>query len=376
MKSLDFDERAGGHGIRVPGAEPELRSLVVDGVLPEWDEFVRRCDGDIVQTTMWALSKQSPDHLTLLVEARDRGMIVAGALVVTRRIRGRLRLGYIARGPVVSADGLPLLASVLNAAMSAARKRGVVALIVQAASAVHEPTLCRMGFLEGAPSVAPDATVVIDVTKPDDEVVAAMSGWRRKDLRKARKQPIEIAESDDLKLFHRLHAISAARSGFEPLSFSYLESQWRALAPCGAVTLLIARCGGRPAAGEWLTHFGKVMTTRMTGWDPEVSGKQHVNVALQWAAIQRARRLGATTYDFGGFDRRTAELLLGGESVPEEFRKTPNCFKLDFGASPVLHSRARFIILNRTANRLFGHIAASLLRRWPAARLARRFRNA
>jgi lipid II:glycine glycyltransferase (peptidoglycan interpeptide bridge formation enzyme) len=375
MQAVGFDERAGGDGLGASASKPRLRAVVVDAVLPEWDEFVKRSGGDIVQTTMWASSKSSAGHLTILVEARDRRDIVAGALLVTRRIGAGPRLGYIARGPVLGANGLPLLGLVVDTAMEAARAHGVVGLIVQPAMVGQEATLDSKGFREGAPPVAPDATVVIDVTKSDDEIIAAMSGWRRKDLRRARKEPIEIVESDDLRLFHKLHAQSAARGGYEPLSLDYLESQWRALAPSGAVTLLIAKCEGRPAAGEWLTNFGSVVTTRMTGWDRDASGKLHVNVALQWAAIQHARRIGASVYDFGGFDRETAELLLEGRTVPDAFKKTPNYFKLDFGAAPVLLSRCRFIILNQTANRLLGGIASSLLRSRPVERLAKRLRN-
>jgi lipid II:glycine glycyltransferase (peptidoglycan interpeptide bridge formation enzyme) len=375
MKVLDLDERGGGRGVRVRATEPELRSLVVDRVLPEWDEFVERSGGDIVQTTMWAQSKQSPGHRTILVEARHGGAIAAGALVVTRRIRGGLSLGYIARGPVVGAGDLALLDCVLTAAMDAARRERVFGLIVQPALAGHETMLQRRGFRAGAPSVAPDATVVIDLARTDEEIIAAMSGLRRSDMRKARKEPIEVVESDDLGLFHGLHAKSAARIGFEPLSLAYLEGQWRSLAPRGAVTILIALCEGRPAAAEWYTRFGKVMTTRLTGWDREASGKHHVNVALQWAGIQHARRLGATVYDFGGFDRETARLLLAGEPVPDEFKRTASFFKLEFGATARLLPQAQFIFLNRVANRLLGGVAANLLRSRLAARLAKRLRN-
>jgi lipid II:glycine glycyltransferase (peptidoglycan interpeptide bridge formation enzyme) len=354
----------------------EIRVNEVDSALSEWDTFVGDSGGDLVQTTMWGMSKRALGQDVVLVEARRRtGDLIGGALLIARRIGPGLRVGYVARGPVVAAGQGQITRIILEAVLSAARERRLAALIVQPETTDLEEEFRSRGFLPGAPTVAADASVRIDLTRSDESLLEAMSSSRRRDIRKSSREPIDIIESDDIEAFHTLHKRTADRRGFPPLSLAYLRAQWNALAASGAVRLMLAMHNGRPVAAKWLTRFGGVVTSRLAGWDAAASGKLHVNVALHWAAMQRARAAGATSYDFGGLERSLAEAVLAGATLPEDVHRTPQFFKLQFGAAPILHPQARFVILNPAVHFLFGRVVALLLRSRVAARAAKRFRN-
>ena len=353
----------------------ELHARHIDHSEPEWDRFVHSIGGDLVQTTAWAMTKDADRHDCILVEATAGGAIVGGAMLVIRRTVGRMRIGYVAKGPVIAGRNPELAAMIVEESLRCARRHRLVGLVVQVPRFEVEAALERRGFRKGAPSVAPDASIAIDVNQPDDTLISAMSGWRRKDLKKTKREPIEIVESDDYRLFHQLHLTSAARAGYAPMSLDYLRKQWTALRAVDAATILVAKCDGEPAAAEWLTHFGGVVTTRLTGWNPAASGKCHVNVALQWEAIQFARRVGARTYDLGGFNRDAAKLVLANEGLPDSFRQTADLFKLDFGGRPVLYPRAQFRLVNRAANALGGPAIGRILEGRFGATVARKMRN-
>lgn len=340
-----------------------------------WDEFVRGTGGDLVQTSMWGLTKIGSGE-ALLLEGRDPdGNLIGGALIVVRTAALKVRVGYVARGPVFSQTSSQRVDDFLSAMVAIARERHLSALIVQPPNAAVERALCLRGFAYGAPAVAPEATIYLDPRADDASLLNAMTSSRRHNVRKSSREGIDIAESDDIQTFHHLLRLGSSRVGYEPPSPAYLESQWKALYPFGAIHLLMAFHQGRPIAAKWLTKFGGVVTSRLTGWDAAAGKRLHANEALHWAAINWARREGAARYDFGGFDRSLAETVLAGEAVPEEFQGTQHSFKLDFGAKPELYPRAQFILPNRTANFLLTPIASHLLRSNLASRLAKRLRN-
>ena len=343
----------------------------------EWDALVARTPGgDLVQTTAWAATKQALGLETDLVLVRDlAGECVAGGLMVVKRLRAGIAVAYVARGPV--ADQASPWASVLalDAVVDRARALHVSYLIVQPPEGSQrlDEQLVRRGFQAGAPNVAPGATIRLDLARSDEQLLLDMSKMRRHTIRRSVREEVEISSSADVELFHHLHTATAVRQGFEPLSLAYLEHQSTELAPSGNLTILLARHAGRTVAGLWLTSFNGVVTFRLAGWDSSVPSPKHVNEALHWSAIRRARSAGAGAYDFGGFDRDVAERLQRGEPLPADFARSHNFFKLGFGGPPILFPQPRFLIFNRLARLAVAKTGLLAGRR--GLRIADRFRN-
>jgi lipid II:glycine glycyltransferase (peptidoglycan interpeptide bridge formation enzyme) len=346
---------------------------------PEWDGFVgTHPHGDVVQSTVWGLSKQDIGRVPLLITARRKdGVLVGGALLVDSPLKLGVRMAYIARGPVVIGDNPSVLRAVLETAVACSRARRLGGLIVQLPEGCDERdhVLDEADFAPGGIAVAPEATIRIDITQENEAILRGMSGMRRRNLRRAPEAALDIGESEDVGTFHALHRATSRRGDFTPLSLDYIQAQWRALAPSSAVSLLLARYHGKPVAGVWLSRFGGVVTFRLAGWDPAPIAPKHVNEALHWAAIQWSRAKGAHTYDFGGFDRVTAERILNGEPPAAGFERSHHFFKLGFCGTPVLLPRARFLLLNSLAHRAARSIVPVVLRSRAARGLAQGLRS-
>lgn len=350
---------------------------VVPGINVGWDRFLALRGGDVVQSSMWGVSKSSLGQEAVLVTKTNLSEIEAGALLVVRRIGPGIRVGYVARGPVVGARTRFQWHDFLNMLYKHAKTLRCIALLVQPPVQDDglDAALASRGFVDSPIGVAPDATIVIDVRRTDDELLASMSRMRRRNVRKALGQAISIEPSADIALFHRLHVATAARQKFAALSISYFQSHWDALAPSGGVRVLVASSGGIPLAALWLSNFAGTVTFRAAGWNSHASASLNVNEALHWEAIQWARSQDAHTYDFGGFDRPAAEAIAAGQAMPSGFDKTHSFFKLGFGGTPILFPRPKLVPLNIAANRLSRAVLPRLLRSPVTHRAAQRLRS-
>jgi hypothetical protein len=146
-------------------------------------------------------------------------------------------------------------------------------------------------FHTGGPSVAPEATIHLDLRQGDAELLKSMTYKTRHNIRKTINAHLEIGRDQDIAVFHRLHAATAERQGFAPISIKDLQAQYDFLAPSGFCTIFVAGYKGVPIAGLWLTRFAGTITFKLPGWDSN-SAVPPVNEALHWAAKQWARTQG------------------------------------------------------------------------------------
>jgi hypothetical protein len=202
-----------------------------------------------------------------------------------------------------------------------------------------------------------------------------MSTMRRRNLRKALRSGLEVRQDDDIELFHRLHAATAARQGFAPTTCDNLRAQWELLAPTANCAIFIARYQGIAAAGIWITRFAGTATFKLPGWDADSPAPPHAPDAVHWAAIQWARKKGDRIYDFGGFDRYCAQCLTAGRPLPDRFYHSPSFYKLSFGGTPLLFPCARFLLLPRLAHLAFGWVAQGVISSPSVRNLAQYLRN-
>jgi hypothetical protein len=267
--------------------------------------------------------------------------------------------------------------AVVREIVAAARRCGVRVLVIQppeGAPALDEATT-EIGFRPGVPSVAPEATIRLDLRRSDDELLSSMSTMRRRNLRKALRSGLEVSQNDDVELFHHLHAATAQRQGFVPMTRENLRAQWDLLAPHANCTMLIARYQGVATAGIWATRFAGTVTFKLAGWDASSPAPPHASDAVHWTAIQWGRTNGDRTYDLGGFDRHSAECLVSGRPMPDDFHRSPSFYKLSFGGTAVLLPRARFLILPKFADLALGRAAQSLFGSSGVRRLVQHLRN-
>ncbi len=350
------------------GLYDAVQRIKLEGAAAEaWDRFVASSPaGDLVQTVVWGRGKQATGFDVALIVCRRGCDTKGGALIVMRRFGPFGALGYVSRGPVLG-DGEPeTVACVLDAVERVARTERVRHLVIQPP---HDgqplaAALAARGYTAGAPDVAPSATLILNLAPPLDTILARMSSPRRGSVRQALRRGIEVrlGERVDIGAFAELHASTARRQGFAALSCAYLEQQWDALRPQGAIELFLACHEGRPIAGIWITLLGNTLTYRVQGWNGEQPQLQP-NVACHWRAIQWAKEHGCRYYDLGGIGRQYVDAVRRGELLLSDPQHSPAAFKVGFGGELVLLPEAWQLTFNPLARPLvraaYRHLAQS-----------------
>ena len=342
---------------------------------PAWDALVEATPGgDLVQTTAWAATRQRigyrAAHLRL---SSAGGRLIGGCIIQFKSTLAGLRIGAVARGPLLFLDEPDAAAQIVHHMVCAARRLRIGVLIVQPpeGSTILLEAMTAAGFRIGGPNVVPEATIRLDLRRPEDEILRNMNSNRRRRIRETLRGGLITSRTDDVETFHRLHVASATRQGFRPVSIEELRAQWEILAPLGVCRLFVTRDGDVPVAGEWMTSFGGMLVSRFRGYDAARIAAKAAPSAAMWACILWAKREGLRCLDFHGFDRNTIEHLAAGRAPPPEFSQSIAYFKRSFGGTGVLFPKTQFIFTSSLMHTAFAGVTHRLLANASVRSLAR-----
>lgn len=306
-----------------------------------WDRFVAsHPDGDLLQTSAWARVKRPME--SEVITAEQDGALVGGARLFFRRIAGRVGFAYCPYGPLVEPGASLDRSALIEELEWTARRGGAPALLIQPPRHDVEmgPVLEARGYAQAKMDVATSASIEADLTDDEDALMARLPRPRRRDVRRAKRDGVEVRQADrsDLGTFIRLHRLSAERNDFVPMTLDYVQRQWDALAPLGHLRVLLAEFQGMAEAAALYTCFGPRWEFKLTGWEASrASSRRSPNDLLKWEAMLAAKADGRLVFDLGGLPRPHAELLLAaGDRMPEELIGTGTETKWAFGTRVVM----------------------------------------
>ena len=321
---------------------------------PAWDRFLEQTPlGQFQQASFWAAAKAAEGWAPVRVVITADGVIVAGFQILVRSaLGGRVRVGYVSKGPVV-APGRKWAAQFTVATLQTAiRQQGLAAIVVQ------PPDLCRQipemltsrGFLQDFLMSVNDATWIIDPDKDGKPFEAAISRTTRRGVRRAIAAGIVIRQGGqaDLEDFFALMCGSSRRQHVNPSPsrIAHLRALWDAASLSGNIRLYLAQAQGRAIAGVLVVLFGTTATLWKIGAAPP-GNELKPNDWLICQAIQWAQEHGCRRCDFAAFDRSMAVSLLSGKRLSEQQKRSRYLFLTHFGGRPSLLPAAQIYFPNR-----------------------------
>lgn len=317
----------------------------------DWDNFLRsRPDSDLLQSGLWAQLKSTVDWGTLRLMFHKQGCILGGAQILTRSLplfAGSV--GYVPRGPVLSSQEPAIVAFTVQKLCDVARRRRLQMLIIQPPLGCDTliSSLVSAGFRPSTTTVAPVATLRIDLSLEPETILSQMKSSTRYNVRRSQREGIIVRHGDacDMKIFSQLHAASSDRQGFSTFSEEYFTNMWNIFAPADAVRLFISEYEGEAVSALLVATFGDTVWAKRFGWSGEHSRRQP-NEALIWEAINWAKESGYRYFDQDGIARRAAQALVDEQPIPDSVKKTPTYFKLGFGGRAHLFPEAYAYVYN------------------------------
>jgi lipid II:glycine glycyltransferase (peptidoglycan interpeptide bridge formation enzyme) len=334
---------------------------VQEADLQEWHAFLARTPGgSYQQTSSWAITKWMEGFRSRRFTIKNGGVVLGGAQLLYRPLPLHGVLAYVPLGPVLGSDD-PEVANLAVANLhSLAAEHHISYLAVQAPrwGQAFARKLQSVGFSPAFRDLAPNASVVVDLSDSLDHILSRMRKTTRYEIRASQCRGITIRDGglEDLDAVHKLLRATARRQFLPTLEKTYLREIWQRFSRGGHIRLFIAEFEGRPVSAALTMAFGDTVTYWRSGWSGE-HGTRYPNEALQWAAILWAKSQGYRYYDFGGIPRDLAKSGLAGDSIRKPGKYSAGFYKLGFGGQIELFPEALLYIYNRTLRRVWSAIS-------------------
>lgn len=268
----------------------------------QWNAAVLSApQADLLQSWEWGEFKaRSGSWKPLRLAAVSDGELVAGAQVLCRPVLGA-RFLYAPRGPWWrDARGVRAIARWLR------RHEALRAPLLRIDPAVASlDALAEAGFRAAPRQIQPRATVVVDLDRSPEEILAGFNTQVRYNARLAERKGVEVIEGglDAVEAFWTLLTATAQRKGFIERSLSYFTGLVRMFGDQAGV--LLGRRGDETIAGAIIVTFGDAAyyLYGASGGDRSVKPAELV----QYRAMLWAKRSGAKRYDMWGIPAHPTE---------------------------------------------------------------------
>jgi lipid II:glycine glycyltransferase (peptidoglycan interpeptide bridge formation enzyme) len=161
--------------------------------------------------------------------------------------------------------------------------------------------LKKRGWQYSAEQIQFPNTVVLDLTRSEDDLLASMKSKTRYNIRLAGRKGITVREgkADEFNTIAAMYQETAERDGFAIRPREYYLDAWHSFYKAGMAVPLLAEYEGVPVAAVILIRFGD-RVTYMYGASTNRERNRMPNYLLQWESIRWAKAQGCTTYDFWG----------------------------------------------------------------------------
>lgn len=292
----------------------------------------------LLQSDLWARHKEAFGWRAVRVRADTLPFDTPDVLTLTRRLPGGVLFTYVPYGPAEAdpaggsagvpgpggrdlgaalADLVPRIAEDVRAHVGRrptlvrfdlpqAENESTVGLPADYAAARRSTPVGSSGAraVRRAPvEVQPPHTVIIDLNRSEDELLAGMHKKNRYNIRLAARKDVRVRRVDATRLpeWYELYRETAVRDGIVVHSRRYYERLFELAAEDteAELRLYVAEHEDELLAGIVVSHY-RGGATYLYGASASRKRNLMPNYALQWHAVTQAREAGCRWYDLFG----------------------------------------------------------------------------
>ncbi|MDJ0356166.1 peptidoglycan bridge formation glycyltransferase FemA/FemB family protein [Paenarthrobacter sp. PH39-S1] len=268
----------------------------------EWDAAINAALGHPMQLWGWGQTKAAHNWTVDRVLVKDTaGVLVGSAQLLFRRLPFPFRsLAYIARGPQAAAG---CSADVLDAVADYVKSmhRSVV-LSIEPDWELDSPpakALSAEGWRRSPNTILIGRTLILDLQRSEDELLAAMTKKTRQYIRKSGREALSYrrVSREELPGCLAVYRMTAERAGFGIHADGYYLDIFDNLGEHSPV--FAAFDGDEVVAFLWLaTSAGTAF--ELYGGMNDAGQNLRANFTLKWTAITAMKERGVRRYDFNG----------------------------------------------------------------------------
>lgn len=305
-----------------------------------WEEFLKdHPEANFLQSWYWGEFHEKLHHRVIRTGFYDDTRLIGVMLSIVERAR---------RGTYLTIPGGPILDwSTQSAVLVFKREVNLLAkrnacVFVRIRPQLEKNNFStqlfkKLGFRNAPMHLHAQLTNQLDITRPEEELLAGMRKATRYEIRKGQKEGIEVKESvseKDIKKFYELQVITSKRQGFIPFSYKFLYEQFKVFSESQHAVLYSAYLGKKLLAQAFIIFYGSEAVYHY-GASTEEGRKFPGAYLIQWQAILEAKRRGMKTYNFWGVANNTSHRFYN-----------LSMFKRGFGGEDFEYLEAQDLVIN------------------------------
>lgn len=349
--------------------------IEIGDTAPDWDDFLSGLEcAHHEQSTYWANVKRHQGWKAVRLKVIRNSDWLAGAQMLCKRLPFGGSIGYIPSGPFYKVPNDPALDMLVNSINAVAKERKIqyVAITPYVENDFLDKIFEKYGYRPTREKLPPtttvQATLILDLSKGLDTLLAEMRGEMRRKIRHALKSGLQVREGDksDLDTLFRLMAIVTERRGESPTPnrAEVFHHVWDCFNSKGYVKLLVAESEGDPVSIAILFTFGQTVRFWKFGWSG-AEEKKYPNHLLYWEMIKWSKENGFRYFDFVQVDSTVTDHLLQGLPVTDELKSRrlygSTYYKLGFGGKVLKFSGPWFRFQNPLIRTFYNHFGPSVI---------------
>lgn len=300
----------------------------------EWERLVGENDqSGFMQSLRWGRFKQASGQIVFQIIIEQGGKIIAGCLLYTSPDPEEKKPVILAApyGPVIPWQDERLAATclrlILKKAEEIAQRLNAVLLRIEPRLPRPVPRIMRE-FGSSVVNHVPAETLLLDLRKSPDLLLADMKAKCRYNISLARKHGVEVREEQGREaavILYKMLMQASERDDFLIEPNIFFKSLLGELQASGMARLFVAEHDGA-VLGAMLMIVHEKKATYLYGGVSNENRHMMAGYALQWHAIRDAQISGCESYDFYGYDQ-----FMSPSNQYARFSR----FKSGFGGDPV-----------------------------------------
>jgi lipid II:glycine glycyltransferase (peptidoglycan interpeptide bridge formation enzyme) len=267
-------------------------------------------DASVFQTTPFCAAKSASESVEHLVVRRGADVVAAAQIRLVRPPFLRKSIAYVLRGPLFHRWNHAPDWAAFRQALRALRNEYVVKRRLSLRIAPHftpdyeaecSPLFDSERYVP-APALANRRTIVVDVTRPLDEIRRRLDKKWRNCLNRAEMNNLELREGCDdamFDLFLVTYRQMLSRKRLEPGEIGACRTMQSLLPARFKMKVIVALENGEPCAGAICSGIGR-RGFYLFGAVGDRGMQNKASYLVQWRAVRWLKEMGCAEYDLHG----------------------------------------------------------------------------
>lgn len=261
----------------------------------EWDEYVIENGGHPLQLWGWGEVKAAHGWKVERVFIEENETKIGAAQLLIKPLPSLFKaLTYIPRGPMAEKNSREVVFEAL--ADYVKKTHGGVAITIEPDWEEMPPL---QGWQKSSNTVLIPRTLILDLNKTEDELLADMTKKTRQYIRKSASdvEVRRVKNREELEKCMDLYKLTAQRAGFPLHGDDYYYDIFEKMGDFSPV--FVAYNQNKPVAFLWLA-ISRETAFELYGGMNDTGQELRANYTLKWQTIQTMKKWGIHRYDLNG----------------------------------------------------------------------------